>query len=94
MMPSAWDFQNRLMAILNGARQTGKEYVDIESSNLHKQVGGDPSSNHRMPLCWDVMRRMMRAGDAVIEEPTTERGAKLIIRYMVKEPARFSAGPS
>jgi hypothetical protein len=83
MTPSAWEFQNRLMAILNGARQNGKGYVDIESGNLHSQVAGDPSSNHRMPLCWDVMRRMMRAGDSVIEEPTAERGAKLIIRYIV-----------
>ena len=83
MPPTAWDFQNRLMAILNGARQSGKSYVDIESGNLHEQVGGYPNADHKMPVCCEVMRRMMRTGDAVLEEPTSEQGAKLMIRYIV-----------
>jgi hypothetical protein len=88
MLPSAWEFQNRLMAILNGARENGKGYVDVESGNLHRQVAGDPNSNQRMPVCWDVMRRMMRAGDSVIEEPTAGQGTKLIIRYILQATAR------
>ncbi len=83
MLPTAWEFQNRLTAILNGARQRGKSYVDIESDNLHKQVGEFPNSNSRMPVCCEVMRRMMRTGDSVLTEPMSDQGAKLIIRYLV-----------
>jgi hypothetical protein len=90
MSPTAWDFQNRLMAILNGARQSGQSYVDVESDNLHKEVGGYPNPNHRMPVCWEVMRKLMRAGDSVVKEPTSEQGATLIIRYACRPPTRLS----
>ncbi len=90
MPPTAWDFQNRLLAILNGARQSGQSYVDIESENLHKEVGGYPNPNHRMPVCFEVMRRLMRAGDSVVKEPTSGQGATLIIRYTCGQPARLS----
>jgi hypothetical protein len=83
MPPTAWDFQNRLMAILNGARKSGQSYVDVESANLHKEVGGYPNLNDRMPVCCEVMRRLMRAGDSVVKEPTSEQGTTLIIRYTV-----------
>jgi 5-methylcytosine-specific restriction protein A len=58
MEPTAWDFQNQLMAILNAARQSGQSYLDVESGNLHKEVGGYPNPNHRMPVCCEVMRRL------------------------------------
>ena len=83
MTPTAWDFQNQLTAILNAARQIGKSYVDVESGNLHRQVGGYPDSNHRMPVCCEVMRRMMRRGDSILKEPSSGPGATLLIRYMV-----------
>ncbi|MGH7827951.1 MAG: HNH endonuclease [Candidatus Binatia bacterium] len=83
MPPTAWDFQNRLTAILNGARRCGVSYVDVESANLHRQVGGHPNSNDRMPVCYEVMRRMMRRGDSVLKEPARGRGATLVIRYIV-----------
>jgi hypothetical protein len=83
MTPTAWDFQNQLMAILNAARQVGKSYVDVESGNLHRQVGEYPNSSHRMVICCEVMRRMMRRGDSVLKEPSSGQGATLMIRYMV-----------
>jgi 5-methylcytosine-specific restriction protein A len=83
MVPSAWDFQNRLLAILNGARQSGQSYVDVDSGNLHTEVGGYPNPNHRMPVCCEVMRRLMRAGDSVVKETTSAPSATLIIRYTV-----------
>ena len=83
MTPTAWDFQNQLTAILNAARQIGKSYVDVESGSLHRQVGGYPDSNHRMPVCCEVMRRMMRRGDSVLKEPSSEQDTALLIRYMV-----------
>jgi hypothetical protein len=83
MPPTAWDFQNRLMAILNSARQSGKPYIDVEAGRLHKQVAGYPTSHHRLPVCCEVMKRMMRAGDLVLNEPESKEGRKLLIRYNV-----------
>ena len=74
MSPTAWDFQNQLMAILNGARQSGQSYIDVESGNLHQRVGGHANSNHKMPVCCEVMRRMMRVGDSVLSETTSGTG--------------------
>jgi hypothetical protein len=84
MSPTAWDFRNRLMAILNGARHSGKPYVDIESGNLHTQVGGYSNPNDRMSVCCEVMRRMMRVGDSVLKEPMSEQDATLTIRYIAE----------
>jgi hypothetical protein len=84
MLPSAWDFQNRLMAILNSARQSGKPYIDVEAGRLHKQVAGYPNSHHRMPVCCEVMKRMMRTGDSVLRESESKQGTKLLIRYNVR----------
>jgi 5-methylcytosine-specific restriction protein A len=83
MPPTAWDFQNHLSAILNGARQSGKSYVDVESGNLHKRVGG-VNSNRWIPVCCEVMRRMMRAGDSILKEPVDGQDATLLIRYVVQ----------
>jgi hypothetical protein len=79
MTPTAWDFRNQLTVILNTARESGRPYVDVESVNLHSQVGGHSNSNHRMPVCRDVMIRMMRRGDSVLQE----HGETLMIRYVL-----------
>ena len=84
MSPTAWDFQNQLMAILNGARQSGNPYVDVESGNLHQQAGGYTNLNHKMPVCCEVMRRMMRVGDSVLRETTSGQDPALTIRYTVQ----------
>ena len=36
MASTAWEIQNRLAAILNFARQSGKFYIDVESNSLQK----------------------------------------------------------
>jgi hypothetical protein len=84
MTPTAWDFRNKLLAILNGARHSGKLYVDLESGNLYTQMGGDPNSNRRMSICHDVMTRMMRPGDLVLNESRNGDGPTILIRYSLK----------
>ena len=79
MRPSAWDFRNQLSVILNTARHSGKPYIDVESANLHKQVGVHSNSNHRMPMCREVMLRMMRGGDSILRE----HDESLMIRYVL-----------
>jgi 5-methylcytosine-specific restriction protein A len=83
MRPTAWEFRNKIAGILNTARQYGKSYVDVESGKLHGDLAGDPKSNHRMPICCDVMKRMMRKGDFILNESTSGHGASLTIRYAV-----------
>ena len=79
MRPTAWDFRNQLSVILNTARHSGKPYIDVESDNLHKQVGRHSSSNHRTPMCREVMLRMMRGGDSILRE----HDESLMIRYVL-----------
>jgi hypothetical protein len=83
MQPTAWDFRNQLMAVLNGARQSGEPHIDVESGHLHTQVGEDPNSN-RISVCCEVMRKMMRIGDSIVNEPPSGEGATLMIRYIVQ----------
>jgi hypothetical protein len=83
MKPTAWEFRNKLTVIFNTARQRGQSYVDIESGSLHKDVGGDANAHHRMPVCCEVMMKMMRNGDSILKEPPSGHGATLTIRYVV-----------
>ena len=55
MAPNAWEIQNRLAAILNFARQSGKSYIDVESNSLQKQLANFSSSDRSMSVCRDVM---------------------------------------
>ena len=80
MRPTAWDFRNQLSVILNTARHSGKPYIDVKSNNnLHKQVGRHSNSNHRTPICREVMIRMMRGGDSILKE----HDESLMIRYVL-----------
>jgi hypothetical protein len=83
MTPTAWDFRNRLLAVLNGAKHSGKHYVDLESSNFYSEMGGDPKSQSRMSICHDVMTRMMRPGDMVLKESRNGDGSTILIRYIL-----------
>ena len=88
MTPTAWDFRNKLTVILNTAEHSGKPYVDVESSNLHTEMGGDPNSNYRMPIFHEVMTRMMRPGDSILKDTGSRDGATMMIRYILKNKLR------
>ena len=83
MAPSAWEIQNRLAAILNFARQSGKSYIYVESNSLQKQLANAFSSDHSMAVCRDVMIKLMRPGDSILQESPIGKSATLAIRYMV-----------
>ena len=82
MQPTAWDFQNQLMVILNAAQQSGKPHIDVESSHLHAQLIRDPDSAQRTALCCDVMISMMRVGDSIVNELPDGKG--VTIRYVFR----------
>ncbi len=82
MTPTPWDFRNKLTVILNTAKHSGKPYVDVESGHLHKELGGDSKSHHRLPIFHEVMKKMMRPGDSILQEGR-EDGATMLVRYLL-----------
>ena len=75
------NFRDELIKTLENAKEEGKLCVDISSKELHKQVGGYPGKDHRMPTCCSVMKSMMKPNDEIIQEPPKGKGASLVIRY-------------
>lgn len=59
-------------------------YVDINSGDIHRAVGGYPGKNHHMPTCCDVMYKLMKGTDEVVSSPPSGKGASLTIRYYKK----------
>src|SRR5215510_5727168 len=87
MPPTAWDFQNQLMAILNAARQSGIPHIDVESNHLHAQLIGHSDSTHKTALCCDVMIRMMRTGDSIVNELPHAKGVTILSVSTRSRPA-------
>lgn len=83
MNVNAETFRNELTKIFINTKEQNKEYVDIISLDLHKQVGYD-SSNHRMATCCIVMKSMMKPKDKIISEPPKGKGSTLKIRYFIE----------
>ena len=79
--PRSDDFRKGLQAQLHREEEPGRPHVDVNAGELHRQVGGYPGPDHRMPLCCQVMRSEMAAGDQVMDGPPGGEGASLTIRY-------------
>jgi hypothetical protein len=76
------DFDNALAArFREAAASRGADYLDVNAGDLHREVGGYPGRDHRMPLCCAVMRAALRDGDVVLSEPPRGAGSSLLIRY-------------
>lgn len=56
-------------------------YIDINAGDVHRAVGGYPSSNHRMPVCCQTMRKLMNGTDEIVQSPPKGNGSLLTIRY-------------
>ena len=80
-VPTLERLQSLLEHLWQQASSAGAAYVDVNAGELHRDAGGYPGSNHRMPMCCSIMRRNMREGDAVLSEPPSGQGASLTIRY-------------
>jgi 5-methylcytosine-specific restriction protein A len=81
--PKSQDFQMHLESLLNRAENAGESFFIIESGDLHRQIGGYPGPNHRMPICCEVMYSMMQQGDQILYAPPKGRGASLKIQYQI-----------
>jgi hypothetical protein len=87
MTPTAWDIRNKLTIVLNTAKHSGKSYVDVESGNLDKEMGGDSSSDQRLPMLHEIMTKMMRRGDLILKEPQAGASATMLVRYNLNAQA-------
>jgi hypothetical protein len=54
-LPNAEVFRQEIQRMINAARSNGKKYADIVSGDVHRNVGGYLSQNHRMASCCEVM---------------------------------------
>lgn len=81
MLPTTGDFEKLIRQKFDSAIKQGKDYVDIVSGDIHRELGGYPGKNHRMPCCCTVMYSLMKNDDIVIYAPKKGKGATLKIRY-------------
>ena len=83
LLPTASDFQLELDHIFQAAQDQHLSHIDVVSGDLHRELGGYPGPDHRMPVCCDVMRHNMHIGDEVLQSPPKGQGATLKIRYRI-----------
>lgn len=82
-MPNADDFRKKIEEMLETARREGRDSVEICSGDVHREVGGYPSSNHRMASCCQVMYTIKKSTDIILYAPPKGKGASLRIRYFL-----------
>ena len=85
-MPNVQTFLTIINILLRVAQAYNDPFIDIHAGRLHRFVGGYPGRDHRMPACNNAMRRVMRQGDQILNEPRRGEGASLTIRYHLPRP--------
>lgn len=79
------DFEKAIKEKIDLAYCTNKKYIEIKAGDLHRELGGYPGCNHRMPCCCNAMKKFFKQEDEIIYEPPKKRGANLKIRYYNKQ---------
>ena len=52
---TADDFRTELAGLFEAAANAGRAKMVWRAGDLHRAVGGHPGTNHRMPMCCNVM---------------------------------------
>lgn len=81
--PSTEDFRRAIAARLVAAEQRGANHVDINSGDLHRELGGYPGPKASMPSCCNAMYNEQHASDVILSQPPKGKGASLTIRYFL-----------
>jgi len=81
MKPKTHDFENEIIKKQNDARQQGLSTIQINALELHKDVGGYESHNHRMAAVCSAMHNLMTKRDEIIYSPLKGKGSRLTIQY-------------
>ncbi|MBX9829559.1 MAG: hypothetical protein K2Y27_31785 [Xanthobacteraceae bacterium] len=80
-MPTKEEFARAIGARLRDAELRGADNLDLNSGQLHRDLGGYPGPGHQMPSCCDALYSVQRAGDTILTRPPKGKGASLTIRY-------------
>lgn len=80
-MPTTQDFTDTIRARLRQAELRCQDYLDINSGELHRSLGGYPGPKAAMPSCCNAMYAEQRAVDRIVSQPPKGKGASLTIRY-------------
>lgn len=85
MIPTHEDFDVKLNELFKHAQLKKQEFIDVISEDLHRLVGGYPAKegNHRMPVCCNVMKRLMKIEDQILKETPSGQSSTLKIRYFL-----------
>ena len=83
ILPNTKDFEDALDFIFRFKTiSEHADYVEIQSGDLHKILGGYPNNgNHRMAACCSAMRNKMNDKDLILNESNSGKSTKLLIRY-------------
>jgi hypothetical protein len=85
--PTTNDFDRELRTLFQEAQAQGKSSVTVTAGDLHRRLGGYPgTTNHRMPIACQSMRKAMAGADKVISAPPRGKGASLKIEYRLPRP--------
>ena len=87
MAKTAQDFESAIQSHFRRATNQGRSYIEVLSGDLHREIGGYPSPDHRMPVCCEVMYRLMGPSDVLLYAPPKGKGASLRIRYQLPRPS-------
>lgn len=74
-------FKAEINRLLSEAKANGETQVELSAGRIHRNVGGYPGRNHRMPMCCEAMYELQKEKDEVIQSPPSGKGATLKIRY-------------
>jgi hypothetical protein len=84
--PRPLDFVDALSAMFAEAFRAGESFLEVRAGQLHRKVGGYDGPNHRMVPACNAMRKLMRSGDQILDQPPKGNGASLKIRYILPRP--------
>ena len=82
--PGIKDYLTVLTIMKEDAQNEGKEYLEINSKQLHAEVSPEHAT---MPTCCQAIYKLMLEGDEIIQRPkgTTGFGSHLTVRYYMKD---------
>ena len=73
------DIKNILDQKHSYAKQEGVREIQINSGELHRELGGYPGPDHRMPMVCKVRRDSMRKNEEMSQTPQKGNGAQFTI---------------
>ncbi|VUG06182.1 hypothetical protein PPOLYM_02575 [Paenibacillus polymyxa] len=85
VLPSKDDFKKEIEHQIDIARSNGANYIDINSGDIHRKLGGYPGKDgkHAMPSCCDAMYSLKKPNDEILIAPPKGKGATLEIRFYI-----------